>query len=188
LATPLIVLKQAVERSGYQVRSYAPTTKAAKQLAESGIETQTLQRFIRQSRQLRASDNHLELAASPSIAFSHHPGEGGRAAEELDYRTHGRPVIYVLDESSLASTRNLNSFFDRIGPHDKILLVGDTRQHQAIEAGSPFEQFQMRGMTTAKLTKIVRQNDASLKRVVEHLSAREIHAAVAGLAGKRAGH
>ena len=55
------------------------------------------------------------------------------------------------------------------------------RQHQAIEAGSPFEQLQGRGMRTAKLTKIVRQHDASLKRVVEHLSAREIHAAVDGL-------
>jgi len=87
----------------------------------------------------------------------------------------------VLDESSLASSRHLNSFFERIGPQDRILLVGDMRQHQAIEAGSPFEQLQGRGMRTAKLTKIVRQHDASLKRVVEHLSAREIHAAVDGL-------
>ncbi len=87
----------------------------------------------------------------------------------------------MLDESSLASSRNLSAFFDRVGPHDKVLLVGDTRQHQAIEAGSPFEQLQQHGMRTAKLTKIVRQHDASLKRVVEHLSAREIHAAVAGL-------
>ena len=87
----------------------------------------------------------------------------------------------MLDESSLASTRNLNSFFDSIQPHDKILLVGDTRQHQAIEAGAPFEQLQMRGMTTAKLTKMVRQNDASLKCVVDHLSAKEIYAAIAGL-------
>ena len=48
-------------------------------------------------------------------------------------------------------------------------------------AGSPFEQLQQHGMRTAKLTKIVRQNDASLKPVVEHLSAKEIYAAVAGL-------
>ncbi len=87
----------------------------------------------------------------------------------------------MLDESSLASSRHLNTFFERIGPQDKILLVGDTRQHQAIEAGSPFEQLQQHGMRTAKLSKIVRQHDASLKRVVEHLSAREIHAAVMGL-------
>ncbi len=54
LTTLLIVLKQAVERSGYEIKGYAPTTKAAKQPGESGIETQTLQKFIRQS---RASDN-----------------------------------------------------------------------------------------------------------------------------------
>ncbi len=123
----------------------------------------------------------LQRAASPFIADDHHPGEGGRGRVGQGYRTRGTRTLYVLDESSLASSRNLHTFFDRIGPQDKVLLVGDTRQHQAIEAGSPFEQLQMRGMTTAKLTKIVRQNDASLKRVVEHLSAKEIHAAVAAL-------
>ncbi len=36
LTPPLIVLKQAVERSGYEIKGYASTTKAAKQLSESG--------------------------------------------------------------------------------------------------------------------------------------------------------
>ena len=40
-------------------------------------------------------------------------------------------------------------------------------------------------MTTAKLTRIVRQHDASLKRVAEHLSAKEILVAIAGLQVKR---
>ncbi len=55
--TTLSVLKGAVEHSGNEIRGYAPTTKAVKQLAESGIETQTLQKFIRQG---RASDNTQE--------------------------------------------------------------------------------------------------------------------------------
>ena len=31
------------------------------------------------------------------------------------------------------------------------MLVGDVRQHQAVEAGRPFEQLQQAGMLTARL-------------------------------------
>jgi phosphate starvation-inducible protein PhoH len=33
----------------------------------------------------------------------------------------------MVDESSLASTRQMHEFLDKIGPYDKVLLVGDTR-------------------------------------------------------------
>src|SRR5204862_5954226 len=93
--------------------------------------------------------------------------------------SHNRP--FVLDESSLASTRNLHKFFARIDDKDKVLLVGDSRQHQAVEAGTPFEQFQKHGMATIKLSEIVRQRKPELKRTVEKLSAREMRAAIDSL-------
>jgi ATP-dependent exoDNAse (exonuclease V) alpha subunit len=62
-----------------------------------------------------------------------------------------------------------------------VLLVGDVRQHQAVEAGSPFEQLQQHGMTTPKLNEIVRQRDPELKQAVEKLSTRQIREAVAEL-------
>src|SRR6185295_9616134 len=64
---------------------------------------------------------------------------------------------------------------------DKVLLVGDSRQHQAVEAGTPFEQFQKHGMTTVKLSEIVRQRKPELKRTVERLSAREMRGAIDSL-------
>ncbi|HEY6803745.1 MAG TPA: AAA family ATPase [Pyrinomonadaceae bacterium] len=45
--TALSVLRLAAESEGYEVRGLAPTTRAAHQLSESGIKTETLQRFIR---------------------------------------------------------------------------------------------------------------------------------------------
>lgn len=51
-----------------------------------------------------------------------------------------------------------------------MLLIGDTRQHQAVEAGRPFEQLQQAGMRTAKLDEIVRQKDPALKTAVELLA------------------
>src|SRR3989475_5510938 len=101
--TALSVLREAAEKEGYEVRGFAPTTRATKQLAESGIQSETLQKFIR--RREEAPNNNSRL--------------------------------FVLDESSLASTKNLHKFFARIKPQDKVLLVGDSRQHQAVEAGMP---------------------------------------------------
>jgi conjugative relaxase-like TrwC/TraI family protein len=145
--TVLSILREVAEKEGYEVRGFAPTTRATKQLAESGIKSETLQKFL--SRREEAAANHNRL--------------------------------FVLDESSLASTRNLHKFFTRLEAQDKVLLVGDSRQHQAVEAGTPFEQFQKHGMTTVKLSEIVRQRKPDLKHTVEKLSAREIRSAIDNL-------
>ena len=145
--TVLSVLREVAEKEGYEVRGFAPTTRATKQLAESGIKSETLQKFIRRRGEAPANHNRL----------------------------------FVLDDSSLASTRNLHKFFSRLEAQDKVLLVGDSRQHQAVEAGTPFEQFQKHGMTTVRLSEIVRQRKPDLKRTVEKLSGREIRQAIDSL-------
>jgi ATP-dependent exoDNAse (exonuclease V) alpha subunit len=86
--------------------------------------------------------------------------------------------FYVVDESSLASTNQMREFLSRIGPNDRVLLVGDIRQHQGVEAGRPFEQLQEAGMRTAKLDEIVRQQDPALKSAVELLATGQVSAAL----------
>ena len=44
--TTLAVIREAAERQGYQVEGFAPTTRAAKLLEESGIRSRTLQKFL----------------------------------------------------------------------------------------------------------------------------------------------
>jgi conjugative relaxase-like TrwC/TraI family protein len=82
--------------------------------------------------------------------------------------------LYMVDESSLASTKQMRDFLEKIGPQDRVLLIGDTRQHQGVDAGKPFEQLQQAGMHTAQLDRIVRQKDPELLKAVEHLSKGEI--------------
>ena len=93
----------------------------------------------------------------------------------------GEKRLYILDESSLASTKQMHDFLTRLHPNDRVLLVGDTRQHEAVEAGRPFAQLQFAGMRTAKLDEIVRQRDAALKQVVEQLAKGQVGEAVQGL-------
>jgi ATP-dependent exoDNAse (exonuclease V) alpha subunit len=66
----------------------------------------------------------------------------------------------------------------RLGPNDRVLLIGDTRQHQGVEAGRPFEQLQEAGMRTAKLDEIVRQKDPALKSAVELLARGQVSTAL----------
>jgi conjugative relaxase-like TrwC/TraI family protein len=91
------------------------------------------------------------------LAHSEEPRDGGKR-------------LYVLDESSLASTKQMNQFLHSLHEQDRVLLVGDTRQHEAVEAGKPYQQLQEAGIETARLDEIVRQKDPALKDVVEKLS------------------
>jgi conjugative relaxase-like TrwC/TraI family protein len=93
----------------------------------------------------------------------------------------GEKRLYVLDESSLASTRQVHEFVNRLHPNDRVLLVGDRRQHEAVEAGRPFAQLQDAGMKTVKLEEIVRQKDPGLKQVVEQLARGEVCEAIQNL-------
>ncbi len=53
-----------------------------------------------------------------------------------------------------------------------------TRQHEAVEAGRPYQQLQEAGIETARLDEIVRQKDPALKEVVEQLSRGDVREAI----------
>ena len=92
-----------------------------------------------------------------------------------------RRHLYFVDESSLASTKQMHEFFERLKENDRVVLVGDVRQHQAVDAGRPYEQLQQAGMLTARLEEIVRQKDPALKETVEQLARGEVREAIGNL-------
>ena len=120
---------------------------------------------------------------APTSRAAKHLREAGIQADTLQHflsggflQAAGDPVnkhLYIVDEASLASTQQVRDFLNKVGPLDKVLLVGDTRQHQGVDAGKPFEQLQGAGMRTAQLDQIMRQKDPELLKAVEHLSNNE---------------
>jgi ATP-dependent exoDNAse (exonuclease V) alpha subunit len=122
---------------------------------------------------------------APTSRAAHKLAEAGMETSTLQRRLAkgtkpdtGEKRLYVLDESSLASTRQMHEFIERLHRNDRVLLVGDSRQHEAVEAGRPFAQLQEAGMRTARLDDIVRQRDPELKQVVEQLARGQVGAAV----------
>ena len=85
----------------------------------------------------------------------------------------------MLDESSLASTRQMRAFLEKMHPDDRVLVIGDTRQHQGVDAGRPFQQMQEAGMQTSKLDTIMRQKDPELLRAVQYLATNETEKGIA---------
>ena len=113
----------------------------------------------------------LSEAGIPSTTLQRH-------LAQRDDPTDGRTHLYVLDESSLASTRQMHAFLERLAPDDRVLLVGDVRQHQAVEAGRPYQQLHEAGIETARLDDIVRQKDPALKEVVSRLARGDVREAI----------
>lgn len=77
-----------------------------------------------------------------------------------------KPRLYFVDESSLSSTVQMCKFLGALDKRDRVILVGDVRQHQSVEAGRIFDELQKAGMKTAQLNKVVRQKDEDLRRAV----------------------
>jgi conjugative relaxase-like TrwC/TraI family protein len=147
--TTLSLIRNAAESRGYEVEGFAPTSRAARQLKELGIEAGTLQGFLARGRDSEPDPEQKRF--------------------------------FFIDESSLASTHQMREFLARLGSQDRVLLTGDTRQHQGVEAGRPFEQLQEAGMRTAKLDEIVRQQDPALKSTVEFLAQGQVSIALESL-------
>ena len=149
--TTLQTVREGAEASGYVVEGFAPTSKAAGQLREAGIDATTLQSFLARGQAHPSADS-------------------------------AGPHLYMLDESSLASTRQMRSFLSKLNPDDRVLVIGDTRQHEGVDAGRPFQQMQEAGMQTSQLDKIMRQKDPELLKAVQHLANGETVQGIALLA------
>ena len=137
-------------KKGWRMVGLAPSASAVQTLAaESGIESETLQRF---------------LARNAGVAEGRLTRKGAR-----EMRAEFVKTALVVDEGSLASTVQARDLL-RIASElriPKLVLVGDAKQLDAVDAGKPFAQLQEAGMKTAVMDEILRQRDPELKAAVE---------------------
>ena len=137
-------------KKGYRMIGLAPSASAVQTLAaEARIESETLQRF---------------LARNAGVAEVRLTRKGAK-----EMRAAFAKTILVVDEGSLASTvqaRDLLRIANEIRI-PRVVLVGDAKQLDAVDAGKPFAQLQAAGMKTAVMDEIMRQRDPDLKQAVE---------------------
>jgi conjugative relaxase-like TrwC/TraI family protein len=85
-----------------------------------------------------------------------------------------REAIWIVDEAGLLSAKAAHALLKKAQAEKaRVILVGDTRQLSAVEAGNPFKSLQLAGMKTAFLEESRRQKTAVLRSAVVCLSAGE---------------
>ena len=94
--------------------------------------------------------------------------------------------FFIVDEASFVSSRQMDKFFrDAVKQGDRVLLVGDTRQHEGVEAGKPFARIQREQLTSgAKIETIRRQTKQADRQTVKNLSEGKIIEAVSEMRGR----
>ena len=126
-------VRRIAEAQGYTVRGFAPSAEAAKSLGESAQ--------IQQTETVAAL-----LCAQPQEAASPFP------------------EIWVVDEAGLLSAKDALALLTHAEEQQaRVILVGDTRQLSAVEAGNPFKSLQQAGMATAYLSQSLRQKHQQIK-------------------------
>ena len=149
--TMLRELRDLAKKRGYGMLGLAPSGSASATLGkEAGIQSETLQKFL-----------------ARYDGYAH--GRGTRQGLRETRAQYGKTVL-VLDESSFASTRQMHDLLKIADTLrlPRLVLVGDTKQLGAVDAGKPFAQLQHYGMRVAVMEQIVRQRNPELLQAVQH--------------------
>lgn len=124
----LAAVRRALEGRGHRVRGAALSKIVARDLADGvGMPTQTVHALLKD------------------------------LARERPYAPLGKDDVLIIDEAGLIGTRQMESVLRHAAAVGaRVVLVGDTRQLQAIEAGAAFRSIIQRH-GAAKLTQVHRQ-------------------------------
>jgi hypothetical protein len=76
--------------------------------------------------------------------------------------------IILVDEASMLSTVQMEKLLEKaVDLNNRVILVGDTKQLSAVDAGAPFKLLQEAGLSVAIIDQNLRQRDPQLKQVVD---------------------
>jgi ATP-dependent exoDNAse (exonuclease V) alpha subunit len=85
--------------------------------------------------------------------------------------------LWIVDEAGLLSAKDAHALLLRASLEQaRVILVGDTKQLSAVEAGNPFKSLQQAGIQTAYLSSSQRQRTPELKVAVDLIAEGKIKA------------
>ncbi|MBI3813345.1 MAG: AAA family ATPase, partial [Nitrospinae bacterium] len=155
----LNVVREELQKSGYEVVGLAKTGKAAEELHKGAeIQSQTIDSFLL------------------------------RGVKDADIDREQGQRVYVIDEASMVGSRKMHEVLTAAEKvNARVVLVGDTKQLQSIEAGNIFQKLQESGaMKTVEMKEVLRQKTEEYKDIVKAVSEKEIDTAFEKLeAGKK---
>ena len=122
------------------------------------------------SKNLGSKFKGIGLAPSAAAALEL-SGAGFEAMTIAGFLASGRRIdertVMVVDEAGMVSLRDMHALLSAAEMAGaRVVLVGDTGQLKAVEAGAPFRQLQEQGMATVRMADILRQQNEKLRAAV----------------------
>jgi conjugative relaxase-like TrwC/TraI family protein len=148
----LSVARKAWEKAGYQVTGMALSAVAARNLQEgSGIPSETIAMRLLQLDGRRNFAHHHKRQLKRLLTGKRTFGYSGR-----QFSFH-RNSIVIVDEAGMVGTRQMVQLMEHVRKAGaKLVLIGDRRQLQPVDAGGPFRPV-ADGTPKALLKHVVRQ-------------------------------
>lgn len=146
--TTLKSIEHGLTQQGYTITTLASTTKAVEVLQAEGFKnSMTVSKYLANANNLNQENN-----------------------QNLNSKTDKNYLI--VDEASLVSVRQMDKLLKLTIENDqRVLLVGDTKQHKSVERGNTLKTIQSHSeIETYSLNQIQRQKQTEAKLAVEDLS------------------
>lgn len=159
--------RECWERDGYRVLGAALSGKAAKGLEDgTGIESRTCAKFLMD---LQPGELTPETFAGKGFRSAAAKQKYAEKVLQPNLRIDSRTVV-VVDEAGMLHTRLMEEVVGEVlSAGGKVVLVGDARQLQPIEAGGPFRTIG-EAVGHAELTQIIRQREGWSRESVKAFS------------------
>ena len=138
--------RKLLEKKKYEFIGLAPTGKATQNLKiKSSIkECGTFQGFLQKYHKI-AEGNVTEQGMK----------------DDIDYFAN---KVVVIDEAGMVSTNQMRDFLEISRKLNfRVVLIGDTKQLESVEAGNPFQELQNEGVSIEIVDDIKRQTNRNLK-------------------------
>ena len=185
----LSTAREVWERDGYTVIGAALSGKAARGLEDGAkIKSATIHKTLQD-----LDKGFVGIEVRKKHLFPHAPSWSPASKIELPYlkfRIGGDKVsldaktVLVIDEAGMVGTRQMKDILERAeAAGAKVVLVGDAKQLQPIEAGAPFRAI-AGTVGEAKLTEIKRQHDEWARDVMKKFSEGRTREALSDLASR----
>lgn len=116
-------------------------------------------------------DGFKAIGLAPSAAARELSAAGFEAMTIAGFLASGRALdertLVVVDEAGMVSLRDMLALMTAVEEAGaRAVLVGDTGQLKAVEAGVPFRQLQEQGMAVVRMVDILRQQNDKLRAAV----------------------